>query len=50
VLYGGTVTVDNAAELLTEGCADGLFIGRAALEVHGFRKLIAQSVTAVSAR
>lgn len=40
VLYGGTVNAANCAELLTEGHADGLFVGRAAWTVEGFARLI----------
>ena len=31
VLYGGTVTADNAAEIIKNGGVDGLLVGRAAL-------------------
>jgi len=40
VLYGGTVNEMNAASLLAEGGVDGLFIGRAAWEAHGFAGII----------
>jgi triosephosphate isomerase len=41
VLYGGTVDVDDCAELLIEGRSDGLFIGRAAWNAKDFARLIA---------
>lgn len=47
VLYGGTVKATNAAELLTGGHTDGLFIGRAAWEVEGFVNLIGTCVEAM---
>ncbi len=40
VLYGGSVTCANAAQLLEEGEADGLFAGRAAWTAEGFAELI----------
>ncbi|MBZ5591084.1 MAG: triose-phosphate isomerase [Acidobacteriia bacterium] len=40
VLYGGTVNEQNAAGLLMEGNADGLFIGRAAWQADGFAGII----------
>lgn len=40
LLYGGSVGLDNAAELLADPCADGLFVGRAAWPVDGFLELI----------
>lgn len=41
VLYGGSVNVANARELLSTGGADGLFIGRAAWNPTGFLELVA---------
>lgn len=40
VLYGGSVTADNALEFAAEESIDGLFIGRAAWEPTGFAALI----------
>ena len=47
VLYGGSVTADNAPELAAEATVDGLFIGRAAWEATRFAAMIR---TAISAR
>ncbi|HET7304808.1 MAG TPA: triose-phosphate isomerase [Segeticoccus sp.] len=40
VLYGGSVDSTNAARLLGEGGADGLFVGRAAWDVRGYLELV----------
>jgi triosephosphate isomerase len=40
VIYGGGVNGSNAAEILTRGRMDGLFIGRAAWEPEGFASLV----------
>lgn len=40
VMYGGSVALDNAAVLLRETGADGLFVGRAAWQVPGFLALV----------
>ena len=40
LLYGGSVNVDNAAELLGIDEVCGLFIGRAAWEVRGYLRLL----------
>lgn len=40
VIYGGSVTGENAASLLEEPDIDGLFVGRAAWEAAGFIGLI----------
>jgi triosephosphate isomerase len=40
LLYGGSVNLDNAAELLADPGTDGLFVGRAAWQPDGFRALI----------
>ena len=40
VLYGGSVHVGNARQLLVEGDADGLFVGRAAWTPEGFQELV----------
>lgn len=41
VLYGGTVTKDNARTFIEEGGVDGLLIGRASQEVTTFYDIIA---------
>ena len=41
LLYGGSVTAANAAELLRIEHTDGLFVGRAAWQPDGFRELLA---------
>jgi L-erythrulose 1-phosphate isomerase len=41
VLYGGSVNLANCRSLITEPEIDGLFIGRAAWQVHGFLDIIA---------
>jgi triosephosphate isomerase len=40
LLYGGSVTPDNAGTLLDEVPVDGLFVGRAAWEVSGFAAIL----------
>jgi triosephosphate isomerase (TIM) len=40
ILYGGTVTKENAKEFLEEGGVDGLLIGRASQEVAAFHDII----------
>lgn len=40
LLYGGSVNLDNAGELLRDAPVDGLFVGRAAWQVDGFRALL----------
>jgi L-erythrulose 1-phosphate isomerase len=40
LLYGGSVSPDNAAALLRGTAADGLFVGRAAWDVTGFLALV----------
>jgi triosephosphate isomerase len=40
LLYGGSVTPDNAAELLATPEVDGLFVGRAGLDPKSFLSLI----------
>jgi L-erythrulose 1-phosphate isomerase len=40
VLYGGSVTAQNAAEILSDPNTHGLFIGRAAWEASGFIDLL----------
>ena len=40
VLYGGSVNLQNAAELLSDPSTDGLFVGRAAWEASGFVEIL----------
>ncbi len=40
VLYGGSVTVDNAASYLAASGVDGLLIGGASLDVHAFADIV----------
>ncbi len=40
VLYGGSVNVDNASSILCTEGVDGLLVGGASLEVHGFAEII----------
>jgi triosephosphate isomerase len=40
LLYGGGVTPDNAADLLTDPHTDGLFVGRAGWAASGFLRLL----------
>lgn len=40
VLYGGSVTVDNAASILETTGVDGLLVGGASLDVHAFSEII----------
>ena len=40
LLYGGGVHPDNAEELLTDPCTDGLFVGRAGWDVQGYLRLL----------
>ena len=42
VLYGGSVSQENAAQMASQANVDGLFVGRAAWDVHGFIGLIEQ--------
>lgn len=41
ILYGGSVNLENASDLLSIHTIDGLFIGRAAWDVTGYLKLLA---------
>ncbi len=45
VLYGGSVTVDNAASYLTSNGVDGLLVGGASLDVHAFASIIGAAHT-----
>lgn len=40
ILYGGSVSLDNASELMDIGGLDGLFVGRAALDVQNYIRII----------
>ena len=40
VLYGGSVTIDNAAEYLAIEGIDGLLVGGASLDVHQFTEMV----------
>jgi triosephosphate isomerase len=40
ILYGGSVTTENAAGILAVPGVDGLFVGRAAWEVQGYLALV----------
>jgi triosephosphate isomerase len=44
ILYGGSVTADNAAELLSEPDIDGALVGGASLDPRGFAKIVAAAV------
>ncbi|MFS2222838.1 triose-phosphate isomerase [Pantoea sp. B65] len=44
LLYGGSVNIDNAVELLSQPNIDGLFIGRAAWDAAGYCALIKRVV------
>ena len=44
MLYGGSVSEDNAAAFLIDGEADGLLIGRVSLDAKRFAKL-AKNIT-----
>jgi triosephosphate isomerase len=41
ILYGGSVKADNAAELLAVEDVDGVLVGGASLDPHGFAKICA---------
>lgn len=43
-LYGGSVNVENCTDLIREPSIDGLFIGRAAWNVDGYRDIIKRCV------
>jgi len=45
VLYGGSVTLDNAVPLLRQAGVDGLFVGRAAWDAAAFVELIHRCAT-----
>lgn len=44
ILYGGSVTADTAAELMTQLDIDGALVGGASLDPRGFAKIVAAAV------
>ena len=48
VLYGGSVNIDNALDLIAEPAIDGLFIGRYAWKANQFEKLISDVLMRIS--
>lgn len=50
VLYGGSVTKENAVSFVSEGDADGLLIGRASLKLPSIKSIIADVETLKKAR
>ena len=44
ILYGGSVTEDNARKLLSEPDIDGALVGGASLDPRGFAKIVAAAV------
>ena len=40
ILYGGSITVDSAADYLTISGLDGLLVGAASLDIHQFTEII----------
>ena len=46
-LYGGSVNVENCTDLICKPSIDGLFIGRAAWDVGGYRHIIKRCVVAM---
>ena len=49
ILYGGSVTVDNAASYLAATGVDGLLVGGASLDVHAFSEIISKAHKTASA-
>jgi triosephosphate isomerase len=45
LLYGGSVNLDNAEELLGIDHVTGLFVGRTAWEIDGYRQLLRIAAT-----
>ena len=39
ILYGGSVTAENAEDILVNGQVDGLLIGRASFEAASFKEI-----------
>jgi triosephosphate isomerase len=50
VLYGGSVNLDNAAEMISQPDIDGLFVGRAAWNAANFNQMIRASLKALPYR
>lgn len=48
VLYGGSVTVDNAGSFLDVTGIDGLLIGNASLDAHAFSSIVSRAAGPVS--
>ena len=43
VLYGGSVNADNAKALMRMPDVDGVLVGGASLQAHGFRRFVSRS-------
>lgn len=48
ILYGGSVNLENARELIIQPSIDGLFVGRSAWDADKFDELIRSAIAAVS--
>lgn len=46
-LYGGSVTPDNCADLISRPHIDGLFVGRSAWNVKGFQEILSRCATVI---
>lgn len=46
ILYGGSVTADNAAELMSQPDIDGALVGGASLDPRGFAEIVAAAAPA----
>ena len=46
-LYGGSVNLENCAELVSTAHVDGLFIGRAAWQVEGYLEILSRCFEAI---
>lgn len=46
IVYGGSVSEDNAALFVADGCADGLLVGRVSLDSKRLHKLAHNSIAA----
>ena len=47
-LYGGSVNADNCASLIVREHVDGLFVGRAAWDAHGYLDLLSRCAAALA--
>lgn len=47
ILYGGSVNLDNCAELMTQKNIDGLLIGGASLSVDSFSRIVAKTAPGI---